>query len=204
LNSSSRDKVAVSIEKAKKEAYITFAVLGLVVVVVLVYVFVLRSSKEDSPVDTDASRALATKEGQAPFTTLEGDPVDIAQRGGEEIVIATSWASWCPPCVEELAKLDGLAEEYASPQVRFLAINRSEPAHTARTFLRSVGYAGNLTLIIDEDDRYFKATEGYNMPETVMYDFNEQLIYQSHGSLNTTKVRALLDEVLQQQDRPGD
>ena len=188
------------VEKAKKEAYITFVILGLVIVVLLVYVFVLRTPKPTPPSLSDASRALGTAEGQLSFTTLEGDSIDIAPRGGEEVVVVITWASWCPPCVEELAKLDGLAEEYQGKPVRFLAINRKEPAHIARAFLRSVGYAENLALIIDQEDRYFKATEGYNMPETIIYGFDENLLYQSHGAANTARLKAQLDGELARRD----
>lgn len=50
---------------------------------------------------------------------LQGDMSALAQYRGQPLVV-NFWASWCPPCVEEMPDLDRLSQSF--PQVQFLGL----------------------------------------------------------------------------------
>ena len=51
-----------------------------------------------------------------------------AHRG--RVVVLNLWASWCPPCVAELASLEGLARAVADLEVDVLPVSPEDPDGT--------------------------------------------------------------------------
>ena len=67
--------------------------------------------------------APAAEAGPAPefrATTLEGDTLQLASFRGQVVVI-DFWASWCPPCRDQLERLAALEKEI--PGLVVLAVN---------------------------------------------------------------------------------
>ncbi len=72
------------------------------------------------PSDTDftvSPRTLASARGtvgarlpEHTFRSLDGSPVDVHDFDGPRLI--NLWATWCPPCVEEIPALNRLQEEY--------------------------------------------------------------------------------------------
>lgn len=62
------------------------------------------------------------------FATLDGPPLRMASLRGKPLLL-NFWASWCPPCVEELPLLSRFYEENSSRgwQVLGLAVDQREP-----------------------------------------------------------------------------
>ncbi len=56
----------------------------------------------------------------------DGTDVTLADLKGK-VVMIDFWATWCPPCVEEMPHLVRLAKEYEKDGLVFLAANRDEP-----------------------------------------------------------------------------
>jgi len=69
--------------------------------------------------------AAPPREGGLPELTLgclgEGSPVTLSGLRGTPLVVNV-WASWCPPCAEEMPYLNTVAEA-AAGRVRFLGID---------------------------------------------------------------------------------
>jgi cytochrome c biogenesis protein CcmG/thiol:disulfide interchange protein DsbE len=73
-----------------------------------------------------------------------GRSVDLAQFKGH-VVIVNFWATWCPPCIEELPSL--LAMQRELPDVTVIAISQDEDAETYARFL----VTNNVTLLTVRD-----------------------------------------------------
>lgn len=68
-----------------------------------------------------------------PWQTPDGKSVDTEQWRGRVLVV-NFWASWCPPCVEEMPTLDQLQAEFKSQNVLFVGIGIDSPSNI-REFL---------------------------------------------------------------------
>ncbi len=68
-----------------------------------------------------------------PWQTPDGKLVDTEEWRGKVLVV-NFWASWCPPCVEEMPTLDKLQAEFKSQNVLFVGIGIDSPSNI-RQFL---------------------------------------------------------------------
>ena len=75
-----------------------------------------------------------------------GEPVSLSSFLGTPVVL-NFWATWCPPCVEELPLFDRLEREVNSkineaegaPGVKVLLVNNNEDPEEAANFLDELG-----------------------------------------------------------------
>lgn len=67
------------------------------------------------------------------WKTPDGKSANIDDWRGKVLVV-NFWASWCPPCVEEMPTLDKIAQEYASKNVLIVGIGIDSPSNI-RQFL---------------------------------------------------------------------
>ena len=56
--------------------------------------------------------ALMDKPIDLIFTDIEGHVIDFYCLKGKKIILVNFWASWCPPCIQEIPSLSELAEKY--------------------------------------------------------------------------------------------
>lgn len=68
-----------------------------------------------------------------PWQTPDGKSADTEQWRGKVLVV-NFWASWCPPCVEEMPTLDKLQAEFKAQNVLFVGIGIDSPSNI-REFL---------------------------------------------------------------------
>ncbi len=65
--------------------------------------------------------------------TLAGEEIALGDTRGAPVLV-NLWATWCPPCVQELASIDRLAERVADAGVQFLLVT-PEDEGPVREFL---------------------------------------------------------------------
>ncbi len=112
-------------------------------------------------------------EGTDPVT---GEVVRLADYAGTPIVL-NFWASWCPPCREELPALIELAE--ANPGIQIVGINLEDAAGDAKALQEEIGFDWPS---IADDDRSIAAQLGViGMPTTFFLDADHRIAGQIVG-----------------------
>jgi peroxiredoxin len=82
------------------------------------------SSAESAPTDTlgpQPSDIVGTRRPGFALPDLAGNELDIATFTGE-VVLLNFWATWCPPCVEEMAALDALNTDRADRGLQVVGV----------------------------------------------------------------------------------
>lgn len=137
--------------------------------------------------------------GQAPdfaLHDLSGRTVRLSDFRGRRVVL-NFWASWCPPCKEEMPDFDRVFQEHRDDLV-FLGVNMQESVDAVQRFLREEVQV-TYPIVLDSDG---SITRGYNVrvyPTT--YFLDEQGRFVKIGSL-VGKFGPFTREELQQ--RVGD
>ncbi len=100
------------------------------------------------------------------FTVSDGvQSVDLEKLRGH-IVVLNLWATWCPPCVEELPSL--LAMHRALPDVEVVAISMDSDDGVYRSFL--LRHHVDLVTVRDESGRVNALYGTAQIPETYIID----------------------------------
>jgi thiol-disulfide isomerase/thioredoxin len=60
----------------------------------------------------------------------QGKPVALAQYKGKPLVL-NFWATWCPPCVDEMPELNALQQELGADKIRIVGIGIDSPGNIA-------------------------------------------------------------------------
>ena len=86
-------------------------------------------------------RDTSAKEGGAAprfaITTDQGRRITPEQFGGKVLVL-NFWASWCPPCVQEIPSLDQFQKRFAKDGVVVVAVSIDKNPDKYRAFLHRI------------------------------------------------------------------
>lgn len=101
------------------------------------------------------------------LTTLDGDPVHLADLRGKTVFL-NFWATWCPPCVEELPSMVALRAALAGYDFEILAVSEDESPEDVRRFFG--GVMPDFPVVMDQDQRVTREWGTFKFPETYVVD----------------------------------
>ena len=169
--------------------------MALVILAVSSYFLLRDQSAVQKRNNTPAAVALLIDDENASFTDLEGNKVSVSQQFGKPMVVMT-WASWCPQCTNDLQNLGKIAQEFSNRGVVVLAVNRAEDKYSAERYLSTFSVPEELTMMLDPTDHYFKYSDGYAMPETIIFAPDGSKVLHQHGELRVDEAKAALETLL--------
>ncbi len=120
---------------------------------------------------------------------LDGQPTKLEAFRGRALFI-NLWASWCTPCVREMASIERLRERLADTEVTFLIV-ATEGERPVRRFLRRYGY--DLPIYLEEEP-IPKAFGLRGLPTSWVVDSEGRIVLLRHGEAvwDTDEVEAFL------------
>lgn len=105
---------------------------------------------------------------------LDGNQVSLASLRGK-VVIVNFWATWCPPCIEEMPSMERLNEVMAGDDFVMLAINTEKNGRTiVPDFLKKTPYTFP---ILYDDQAVVQQLYG-------VYKFPESFIVRKDGTID--------------------
>lgn len=72
------------------------------------------------------------------LTDMQGNPVSLEGYRGQ-VVLVNNWATWCPPCKEEMPALQAFYEAHRDQNFTIIAIEAGEPAAEVMDFVKLYG-----------------------------------------------------------------
>lgn len=151
--------------------------------------------------------AVADRErpGEVSGSTLEGEPISLADFEGQTVVVNV-WGSWCAPCRSEAPELVAASNELADRDVVFLGINsRDLDRAAAQAFQRrfEVPYPS----IYDQQGRTLLAFRGtlspHAIPSTVVVDAEGRVAASVIGEVTRATLIGLVEDVLAGREASG-
>ncbi len=123
-----------------------------------------KNTESEAEVQVNAESANAMPNPK--FTTLDGKEVDLASFKGKPLVL-NLWASWCPPCKEELPNFNEAYKTF-NEDVNFACVSlvdgRQETPETALSFIKENNY--ELPFYLDAEQQVALAFRVQSIPVT--------------------------------------
>lgn len=117
---------------------------------------------------------------------LNGESVTLSQFKGK-VVFLNFWATWCPPCIEELPSIQRLSESMQGTDFVVLTVNIDQaPESQIREFTKSK----NLSFMVLLDPKSEVSAGKYGItgvPETFLIDRNGIVLERYIGPRNWTE-----------------
>ena len=131
-----------------------------------------------------------------PWQTPDGKPSNSENWRGKVLVV-NFWASWCPPCVEEMPALDKIAQEYTSKNVLIVGIGIDSPSNI-REFLQKTPVSYPIVIGGLEGSNLSKQmgnTQGA-LPYTVVINAKGKSIYTKLGKISEEELKKAINSAL--------
>ncbi len=115
-----------------------------------------------------------------------------------EILLVNFWASWCPPCVEEIPSMNRLAQRYDPAQFRILSINFREPAEEIRRFQEQIHVA--FPVLLDSLGATASAWKVFAFPSSFLLDRERRIRYSVNSAIawDDPEAIAVIDALLRE------
>lgn len=119
---------------------------------------------------------------------LDGNEVTLSDLQGK-VVLIDFWATWCPPCREELPSIAKLSAAYRDKNVVVLGIN-DEDRGTVKHYLEKQGLA--LTVLMDSSEKVHGQYGCRALPTVVVINREGLVTAQYVGGRSEDELRAAL------------
>jgi len=122
----------------------------------------------------------------APDFTVRDDErtVTLSQLKGR-VVVLNFWATWCPPCIEEMPSLVQMQQRMKEKGVTVLAVSVDADQSNYRRFLRD--HNVNLLSVRDADQKSNALYGTFKFPETYVIDRNGVMRRKFIGAVDWTE-----------------
>lgn len=96
-----------------------------------------------------------------------------------KVVIINFWATWCPPCREEMPSMQRAWGQLEREGVVMLAVNVGEDEDTIFTF--TANYPVDFPLLLDSDSAVIQSWPVRGLPTTFVIDTKGAIVYRAIG-----------------------
>lgn len=108
--------------------------------------------------------------------------VELSQLRGKPVLL-NFWATWCPPCVEEMPSLVQLHKQMGD-KVTILAVSEDADDAAYKQFIRD--HNVDLLTVRDTKDRINEVYGTFKYPETYVIDRNGKIVRKFIGATDWT------------------
>ena len=162
-----------------------------IIMVALGYLYTLGDADANKPLPAGVN---GVKLGQTltPFIleSLDGSQVSIGQPG--KITVLNFWATWCPPCQEEMPELDIFAQNNQQ-KVTFYAVNLQEHSEKVRNFMNKNQYT--MSVLLDKDGAVGKKFQVTAIPTTIIVNKHGMVKFRKSGAMTKNELEGIINSL---------
>lgn len=112
------------------------------------------------------------------LTDIDGTSHRLSDYRGKVLII-NFWATWCPPCREEMPSMDRAWAMLKEEDTQMLAVNVGEDEDTIFQF--TANYPVEFPLVMDRDSKVVEEWPVRGLPTTFVVDREGRLAYRAIG-----------------------
>ena len=98
-----------------------------------------------------------------------------------QVTIINFWATWCPPCVQEIPSLNRLKQKMKGLPFELISINYAEDKNTILEFMKEINV--EFPVLLDKDGEFARKWNVITYPSTFVIDKNGDIKYGVNAAI---------------------
>lgn len=177
-------------QERRRDRELLIALLTLALLAALVPLLSGVARPERTAVPEGAEVANLTAKPAPPFTleSVDGQSVSLSDYQGQ-VVLINIWATWCPPCVREIPRLERVYDEYKDQGFVILGINTTyqDKLDLVTQFVRDQNMS--YPVLLDNDGAVGTVYGGRLMPTSYLIDRTGKIVVTKVGEVDEAQLR---------------
>jgi len=132
------------------------------------------------------------------LTTLEGETISLAELRGKNVLI-NYWATWCPPCLNELIALENVQKQYEGQDFVVITINGIEQDILGDVQATVEEYGITYPVLLDENEVFWDAYRVLFLPTTVYINEQGIIRFIKFGEQSEAEFSSMVEQLLSDQ-----
>ncbi len=118
-----------------------------------------------------------------------------------KVVLVNFWASWCPPCIEEIPSMQRLYKKMENRPFEILAVNVGENKSAIRKFRKRLGF--EFPVLLDQKGHAYKKWKVYVYPSNFLLDAHGLLRFGAPGGVvwDSPEAIATINDLLEESNK---
>lgn len=129
------------------------------------------------------------------LTNTTGQPASLLDYQGQ-VVLVNLWATWCPPCKEEMPALEAFYRKHEEDGFIIVAINDGDPTADVIQFVADY----ELTFPVWLDPEYIATEQAFktlNLPSSFVIDRNGTIVLRWVGGVNSRALEEYVTPIIE-------
>jgi len=110
---------------------------------------------------------------------LDGGRLSLESLRGR-VVLLNFWATWCPPCEEEMPAMERLHQALAGQPFELVAVSVDEDRNAVASFRQRLGLG--FPILLDPKHQVSNAYQTFRYPESFLIDANGRIVSHFIGN----------------------
>ncbi|MAT65258.1 MAG: thioredoxin [Gammaproteobacteria bacterium] len=132
---------------------------------------------------------------------MDGETHRLSDLRGQ-VVMVNFWATWCPPCREEMPSMEAVYQGLKGEGFQVLAVNQWESPDQVFPYMGQLDVYPSFPVLFDRDSSVAEAYGVKGLPTTVLIDPQGRVVYRAVGgrNFNHPEVQALIRGLMESEE----
>ena len=126
---------------------------------------------------------------------LDGIQVSLSDFKGE-VVLLNNWATWCPPCREEMPEFKAYYDKYKDQGFQVIAVEAGQPEEEVRAFVNQQGL--EFIILLDPENQSLITFQHSSLPNSFVIDRRGHLRLAWLGAINAPTLEKYVTPLLEE------
>ncbi|MES0361921.1 MAG: TlpA disulfide reductase family protein [Anaerolineales bacterium] len=170
---------------------------GLLIVGIAALILLPNPGASASPakVELNAPARVSYPAPDIQLNDIKGNPVSLADYQGQ-VVLVNNWATWCPPCREEMPILNGYFRDHQHQDFVLVAIDAGDPADMVSDFVARYGM--DFPIWIDPSSSALNSFRNNYLPSSYLIDRQGQVVMVWSGAVTRASLEQNITPLLKE------